>query len=883
MSTLSEETTTTADRRITTRAEVAIAARVIAPLWPATSVIAVNPLLGLQDRSFEDAVGLARNQMGANGFRSLASFRADHEAGFIADHHLREALLETIGDVSDLMPIPTPAGEINALELLVADLLVGSEQLPTDMLQSAAARCDSMIGGSLAGSIDQVLSRWLAAYADRHGSAWSMPGARFGFHEAFRSVAQHDSQILRLAGSGALLAKDPEDSINQALDSLGVTGAGRTDEMRAQLLRLPGWAGWIKWRTEWAGDDCTDVAIDLVDLLAVRISLEAAAVAQAVSTATPDAATTDVAPPTHWQIKGSGGPAERLNLALGQLEIDQSILSADSRARALATLTRIGDVDRLSVWLRAQEASFRDRLLSDLSRSQKANSLSARPTAQAVFCIDVRSEGMRRHLESVGDCATFGFAGFFAVAVKFRELGAQSGTPLYPVLLSAAAEVAEVPIEGAEPHTERLLESRARASALAHAFHASKSGMASPFALAEAGGIVAGPTSALRTLSTRFADRMATLRQVPPKAATQLNITAADTTPGGFTDDDQVLYAHAALTMMGLTKGFARVVAFCGHGSDTVNNPYASSLDCGACGGNQGGPNARILAAILNREEIRSRLAPLGIVIPEDTVFVGAQHDTTADTVSVLDRHLVPSSHLPDLDQFEAECAEAGALLTVERAKRLPGADQHAGRYGLASRGTDWAQVRPEWGLAGNAAFIVGDRSLTEGIDLGCRAFLHSYRAECDPDSSALETILTAPLVVAQWINSQYYFSSVDPNLYGAGDKTLHNVTGNGAIVLGSGGDLKVGLPWQSVGVGDELVHEPLRLLAVVEAPIERIERLIAAHSVLQELFAGGWVSLVARNDSGSEWHQRSRGGTWSSWRPLSGANDQQHKEESAR
>ena len=250
MTTLQATTTVAADRRSTTRAEVALAARVIAPLWPAANVIAVNPLLGLQDRSFEDAIAVARTQLGANGFRPLEAFRADHKAGRIADHHLREALLETIAEVTDLMPIPTPVGELSAVDLLVADLLVGPEQKPADTLQSAAARCDVMIGGNLAGAIDQILSRWLAAYTDRDGAAWPMPGVREGFHQAFRSIATRDRQVMGLVGSGELLKETPEDSINHALDSLGVAGAGRADEMRAQLLRLPGWVGWIKWRCE---------------------------------------------------------------------------------------------------------------------------------------------------------------------------------------------------------------------------------------------------------------------------------------------------------------------------------------------------------------------------------------------------------------------------------------------------------------------------------------------------------------------------------------------------------------------------------------------------------------------------------------------------------
>ena len=309
----------------------------------------------------------------------------------------------------------------------------------------------------------------------------------------------------------------------------------------------------------------------------------------------------------------------------------------------------------------------------------------------------------------------------------------------------------------------------------------------------------------------------------------------------------------------------------CAHGSHTVNNPYASSLDCGACGGNAGAPNSRVAAAIFNRAEVRAGLAEMGIEIPQDTWFVAAQHDTTSDEVTVLDADLVPPTHTEDLAAVRQAFASAGDGLSAERAEKIPGASPSAGRAAISARGTDWAQVRPEWGLAGNAAFIIGDRSITNSLDLECRTFLHSYRAECDADGSALETILTAPLVVAQWINSQYYFSSVDPEVFGAGDKTIHNVTGGNAVLQGGGGDLRVGLPWQSVAVGDELVHEPMRLLAVIEAPLERIERIVADNPILQDLFGGGWITVAARADAGSEWFIRSWAGTWTSWVPLKG------------
>jgi uncharacterized protein YbcC (UPF0753/DUF2309 family) len=168
--------------------------------------------------------------------------------------------------------------------------------------------------------------------------------------------------------------------------------------------------------------------------------------------------------------------------------------------------------------------------------------------------------------------------------------------------------------------------------------------------------------------------------------------------------------------------------------------------------------------------------------------------------------------------------------------------------------------------LAGNAAFIVGPRELTRGISLQRRAFLHSYEADVDPDGSALEIILTAPLVVAQWINCQYYFSAVAPEVFGAGTKTVHNVIGSVGAIAGHAGDLQLGLPWQSVSDGVTLLHEPMRLLAVVEAPLDRIDAIVDRNPILQRLFGNDWVSLVARDNPGESWQRWTRTG----WRPWS-------------
>ncbi len=125
-------------------------------------------------------------------------------------------------------------------------------------------------------------------------------------------------------------------------------------------------------------------------------------------------------------------------------------------------------------------------------------------------------------------------------------------------------------------------------------------------------------------------------------------------------------------------------------------------------------------------------------------------------------------------------------------------------------------------------------------------AFLHSYDHTQDPDGGVLETIMTAPMVVAHWINMQYYASTVDNRHFGSGNKTVHNVVGRFGILSGNGGDLMTGLPWQSLHTGDDYQHLPMRLQSVIAAPRGSIERVIEKHEAISDLLTGGWLHLIA-------------------------------------
>lgn len=829
------------------RSDAELAGSIISRSWPLETFIAVNPLGALEDRPFDEAIGLAGDVLGARGVMDERWFRSEFKRGRITDHDLRNALEARLGDVLTAPPVVVAGERFSRESLLLCDLLEGEPSPPP---RRRSLTISETLSPEVAARVNEESGKWCSAFLGSRSTAWSLPGREAGFYLAWRELVSRDRSLPRETRTRlASLPELAEDALLEGLGMLGVPAHAHRDYLESHVAAMPGWAAHIRWQAERGG------GIDLLGYLTMRVSTEAFLLeADGVSLPAPYP---DRRSSTTPDARGRYARAETVLAALGA-KPDTSNEELDMVNR---TLEMLPVTDRPMVWLEAYEVNYRDRLLEKLDGPEPEPGL--RPEAQLVCCIDVRSEGLRRHFESRGRYETLGFAGFFAVAIRFQDLSGNQPTDLCPVLIEPRNQVRETPRQGTGEQAElRLRRERTLASAR-DGMHAAEGSLSSPFALAEMSGWIKGPVAAARTLSVgRFAAlRQRLRRRTLPPAPTVIEVERA------FPLEERLLFAEVTLNTMGLTDRFAPLVILCGHGSTTENNPYESALNCGACGGNRGAPNARTAAAILNGSELRRELEGRGIRIPEDTWFVAAEHDTSTDRVEILDRELIPDSHHQALDRVREDLAAASGALSLERSGTLPGApedlDAAAASAFVFERSQDWAEVFPEWGLAGNAAFIIGPRSMTEGIDLERRAFLHSYDASVDPEGNGLETILTAPVIVAQWISCQYYFSAVDPVVFGAGTKATHNVIGNLAVLSGHGGDLQIGLPWQSVADGDRLVHEPMRLLVVVEAPLATLDRIVERNPVLRDLFGNGWLSLAAREKPGDPWMKRESGGSW--------------------
>lgn len=826
-------------------AAIAEACGRIAPLWPLKHFVAVNPFLGFADRTFHGTCAMLHRVARVEMLMPRDFYARALATGQIEDRDIAAALAAAPPE----WPVPPTVPALrSALE---------ATQPPQEKhaahVATVAELLDDLAGGDrnasrVAFMVDEI-SKWCAAYFDDGASAWRLPSRDLAPYAAWRASMRYDRnpEVMGIRGFRAIVAtlpSDPIQTIHAIIERLRVPPRAVAEYLYQALLDISGWASYARyhvWNSELYGEsDAT-----LRELLAIRVAWGYALFVQREDTAFTQA----------WDA------AMR----------DAAVIPLDER---------LGDDPELCLKLvlhEAYERAYQRRLIGQLALNiGTPTQAPARKAVQAAFCIDVRSEVYRRALERVSpDVATIGFAGFFGYPIEYVPIGHTRGGAQCPVLLTPKFTVCEA-LEGGSPEEEeRIFNLRRLRRRVAKAWKSFKVSAISSFIYVETAGLIYASnllsdnlrlTRTVHDPNTDGLDSAAIGRLEPRIAAGEL-----DGRPTGFTDEQKLMMAENVLRAMSMTENFARTVLMIGHGSTTVNNPHATGLDCGACGGHTGEANARLAAMILNHADVRTGLRARGIDIPEDTWFLGGLHDTTTDFITLYDGAGAPDSHRQDLATLRAWLKAAGTLARTERAPSLGVTVNGSVEKAIVARSRDWSQVRPEWGLAGNAAFIGAPRDRTREIDLGGRVFLHDYDWRKDAGFGILELIMTAPMVVASWINLQYYGSTVNNRVFGSGNKVLHNVTGVLGVIEGNAGDLRAGLPWQSVHDGTSFVHEPLRLSVFLAAPIDAMNDVIAKHASVRNLLDHRWLSLFAMEDDGRIVRRYERDLRWTEIEPPNG------------
>jgi uncharacterized protein YbcC (UPF0753/DUF2309 family) len=640
-------------------------------------------------------------------------------------------------------------------------------------------------------AINRQTLKYLTAFFDTTQAKLPLPMQALGLWPAFLKLAAADPSLLADGAQRCdwikTLSKTPEKAISKILTLFNIPGHDQGLFLRLMLITLPGWASHIRYRVDYAPQDKEACATLKSAYLAVRLTITYLL----------------------WPKAGALLTWHKTNLQKTSKKSLKSLVS--------------------------NESIYRNLLVQDIAKATPPPD-SETPTAQLAFCIDVRSEPLRRHLEALGSYETFGCAGFFGIPLTIKHGDGQID-PSHPALFKAGETVHLRVV-----HETYLGQSLADLGQICRHIYASMSQtFMAPFFLSALVAPFCGLWSFMRTMCPRLSHALAVKmnpRRHPPQ---DIMLSSPQLSTAQKTN-----YAEKFLRVIGLTQNFAPLVVFCGHGSQSVNNPQKTSLDCGACGGHHGGSHARILCDILNDHDVRTQLAKQSIIVPAGTFFLAAEHNTATDAVWI-DMHHVPEAFHKAIYNLKNDLHTAQMHTAAER-QRL-NSKKAAGLSSIRRaqvQSSQWANVYGDAGLVRNASLVVGPRWLTQSIPLKGRTFLHSYDPTTDQDGAILATILGSAMVVAQWINAHYFFSSLNPATYGSGSRSTQNVMAGFGVMQGVASDLMTGLSLEAIyKVGKTGSHETIRLLTVVYAPKERVLKAITDNDTLRTLITHQWIHLA--------------------------------------
>lgn len=756
---------------------------------PLKDFIHHNTLHGFQNLKFNKAIYSASAIFGYRVSLSLAEYRSHFQSGRITSTILEKVIADRKG------PDQVPEWKYKLLHRHYHKDFPRISSLRSNWKRHYRIDLDSLV--------HPLLFRILCSYLDQGISMWNFPVWHKGFLTSIREMEKNSfSSFFKNKRAKDLLLSE-----HCGIKSLLKILVGNDESLYEHYLfdqqfSHQGWSGMVATVESQPQTLLDHKKISLHDLIIFELLLEIDAM--------------DVHFGEKW------------------LPLDQVIETKPVDLFEEVPTTELDEVT--SLWQEAFEWSYYDEVLVGL-KNTKAEKRPDRSSFQAMFCIDDRECSFRRYLEAEDTlCETFGTPGFFGVEFYFQPDHGKFYTKLCPAPVNPKFLIKEVGVK-------RKNEKDAYFAKHSHSLFR--------------GWLITqtlGFWSALRLFINIFKPSMGPATASSFKHMDQFSkLTIENKRPEhrendlqvGFTVDEMATRVEGLLRSIGLIKNFSNLVYMVGHGSSSVNNPHFAAYDCGACSGRAGSVNSRVVCHMANHPEVRSILSDKGLIIPDETQFVGGLHDTTRDEVIFFDvDSLTPKNkelHLRNEQTFKT----ALDLNAKERSRRFESIDTHLNpekiHEKIRTRSVSLFEPRPELNHATNSLCIVGRRDLTRHLFLDRRSFLNSYDYATDLDGKLLLGIIKPLGPVCGGINLEYFFSRVDNQKLGAGTKLPHNVMGLFGVANGIDGDLRPGLPSQMIEV-----HDPVRLLIVVEHFSDVVLQVIQKQPETYEWFINEWVHLVA-------------------------------------
>lgn len=764
---------------------------------PLKDFIHHNSLHAFQDLKFYEAIFKASKIFGYQATLPLGDFRKLHEIGRINDAILDKIISEKKG--------------IENLGLWKNNVLSKQYDEHNDQrIGTLRANWKKYFQIDLDNLVQPLLFRILTSYLDQGIAIWDFPIGNLGFLDSIRILEKDSfSSFFKTKRAKELLFQEGQ-NISNLLQILVGDEAYFEQYLFDQQFSHRGWSGMVATIEAKPDSLLSQKQITLHDFIVFDLILEIDALENQMG--------------SDW-------------LPLAKTIVEKPINLFDNTPN-----TELHEVLKISQ--DAFEWSYYDEILAGIQQlnfsKREETKLELNLTGQsfqALFCIDERECSIRTHIESIDSASeTFGCPGFFGVEFYFQAENAKFYDKLCPAPVTPQYLIKEFGVSEKRKHD---------------LFYTDKTHyLITGFLSAITFGFWAG----FRLIKNIFNPQMspaisnAFAHMSPVGKLSIENKNLADRENNlqiGFTITEMANRVEALLNGIGLKNNFAPIIYIVAHGSSSANNPHHGAHDCGACSGRPGSVNSRVFSAMANHAQVRAILTERGINIPESTQFLGAIHDTAADEIEFYDLEILTDSnkklHEKNILTFE----NALDLNAKERSRRFASINTKAEikkiRKAIKERSVSLFEPRPELGHGTNTLCIVGNREITKGIFLDRRAFLNSYNYKTDTEGKYLTGVMAPLGPVCGGINLEYYFSRVDNYKLGAGTKLPHNVVGLFGVANSSDGDLRPGLPWQMIEV-----HDPLRLMVIVEHYPEVILKSIQSTPQTYEWYINEWIHLVS-------------------------------------